>query len=124
VSPFRTGDAVKWNGREDCDTSWTRLAREPWRLDKIETPEKNDRYYRDELRKRDLAEADCLAAERKAAEPDPIAAYNLRFAKEGIELDLADPEMLDSYRQTAWRESGTRDWWVTMVPINQGWRPA
>jgi hypothetical protein len=22
----------KWNGREDCDTSWTRLAREPWRL--------------------------------------------------------------------------------------------
>jgi hypothetical protein len=89
--------------------------------DKIETLEKNDRYYRDELRRRDLAEADRLAAERKTAEPDPIAAYNLRFAKEGVELDLADSEMLDCHRQTAWRESGTLDWWVTRVPSNKGW---
>jgi hypothetical protein len=89
--------------------------------DKIETLEKNDRYYRDELRRRDLADADRKAAEAKAAEPDPVAAYNLRWAKECVELDLADPEMLDCHRQGAWRDSGTLDWWVTRVPSNKGW---
>jgi hypothetical protein len=83
--------------------------------DKIETLEKNDRYYRDELRRRDLAEADRLAAEGAVKPTD----YVLLGSQKHVTETLADPDALEELRQCAWLDSSI---YITKPPsADKGW---
>jgi hypothetical protein len=72
-------------------------------------------YFRSELRKRDLAEADRLAAERAVKPVD----YVLLGSQKRVTESLADPEGMEMLRQSAWLESSI---YITKPPsADKGW---